>query len=99
MTGFLQICAALGGFTFIATPITALAMWRKTKAEAKKIGVDATAVLTDSAIKLLKNVQEEAEGLRRDLAAMSNQLRVVEDLLRQNGIPVPAWAPRRNGAM
>lgn len=108
MTVFLQISAALGGVTFLSGLITALVLWRRSKAEVKKLNVDAAAVLTDSAMKVLQNVREEAEGLRKELratrdelAGVRGQLRTVEALLRDNGIPVPTFdfPPYRNGVV
>ena len=106
MSTFLQFCAALGGLTFIATPITAVALWRKSKAEAKKINVDAASVLTDSALKVLTSVDRRAEKLglqleetQDELRAVRSHLIVLEGLMRAHDVPVPpfVWPPQRNG--
>jgi chromosome segregation ATPase len=112
LTLLLQISAALGGLTFLAGLITALAIWRKSKSEAKKIDVDAAAVLTDSAMKVLTSVEQRAEKLGRQLEAtqekldetqdemraMRRHMGVLEDLLRARGVPIPEFQwPQRNG--
>lgn len=110
MTLFLQICAALGGFTFVGGIITALAMWRKSKAEATKAGADAASVLTDRALRAattsIENLEKHAEKLGQQLDRTTDELRalrrhmaVLEALLRDRGVPVPQfdWPPQRNG--
>lgn len=100
MNTLLQVGAALGGLTFIAGIITALAMW-------KKSGADAASVLTDRALKAattaIENVEQQAEKLgaqlertqgelektRDELRAVRRHMGVLEGLLRQQGVPVP----------
>ncbi len=110
MSLFLQICAALGGLTFLGGIITALAMWRKSKAEAKKFGADAPQVLTDTALKpasvVMAELKEQAKELKVELAktraelqAVREHMDVLEDLLRLNQIPAPKFVwPAPNGA-
>lgn len=85
MSVLLQIGAALGGLSFIAGIITALAMWRKSKAEATKTGADATSVLTDTALKAattaIASVQAEAEKLGRQLVKTQDELELTRDEL------------------
>lgn len=108
MNTLLQVGAALGGLTFIAGIITALAMW-------KKSGADAASVLTDRALKAattaIENVEQQAEKLgvqlertqgelektRDELRAVRRHMGVLEGLLRQQGVPVPdlEWPLRR----
>lgn len=111
MTVILQIGAALGGLTFVGAIITALAMWRKSKAEANKTGADAASVLTDTALKAatsaIKNMEERAQKLgeqlektQDELQAVRRHMGVLEMLLRQRGVPVPEFVfPPRNGAV
>jgi SpoVK/Ycf46/Vps4 family AAA+-type ATPase len=78
LTLFLQICAGLGGLTFVGGIITALAMWRRTKAEVTKSGADAHAVLTETAMraaeKAIAKVEERAEKLGEQLDRTSDEL-------------------------
>lgn len=110
MTLFLQICAALGGLTFLGGIITALAMWRKAKAEAGKTGADTIQVLTDNALKaassaienLSKQLEQTQEALtetRDELQAVRRHMGVLEQVLRQHQILAPefVWPSRRNG--
>jgi len=94
-----QIGATLGGFTFIAGIITALALWRKTKAEVKKTDVDAASVLTDSALSIVKDLRGELAETRQQMQALRSHMGRLEGLLRDRGVPVPDfdWPPR-NGA-
>lgn len=82
----LQIGALLGGLSFIGGLITALAMWRKSKAEATKTGADASAVLTDTALKAattaIASVQAEAEKLSRQLVKTQDELELTRDELQ-----------------
>lgn len=111
MNLLLQLGSALGGLTFIAGIITALAVWRRAKAEASKTGADAASVLTDTALKsaakAIANLEQQAEKLGHQLDKTTAELRavrrhmgVLEDLLRERGVPVPqlSWPPQRNGA-
>lgn len=109
MTWFLQVGAALGGLTFVSGVITAFALWRKSKAEAKKTGADAASVLTDTALKAatsaIKNMEERAQKLGEQLEKTQDELQAVrrhmgrlEMLLRERGVPVPDFVfPPRNG--
>ena len=85
MTLWLQIGAALGGLSFLGTLIGALAMWRKTKAEAKKIGVDAATVLTDTALKAateaIEHVEQQAAKLGAQLERTQGELELTRDKL------------------
>lgn len=102
MTVLLQIGAALGGLSFLGGIITALAMWRKS-------GADAASVLTDRALKAatssIENLEKRAETLSVQLDRATDELRalrthlgVLEQLLRQHAIPAPDFVwPRRNG--
>lgn len=110
MSVLLQIGALLGGLSFIGGIITALSMWRKSKA-------DATSVLTDTALKAatsaITNIELQAEKLgaqlektRAELETTQDELRAVrrhmgtlETLLRAQGAEVPkfTWSPHRNG--
>jgi DNA repair ATPase RecN len=78
LTLFLQVCAGLGGLTFLGTIIGALAVWRKSKAEAGKTGADAIQVLTDNALKAattaIENVEKQAEKLGRQLEQTQDEL-------------------------
>lgn len=102
MSWLLQVGAALGGLSFLGGIITALAMWRKS-------GADAASVLTDRALKAnatamenlgqqLEQTQEALEETKGELQAMRRHLRVVEQLLRRHDIPAPEfeWPLRRN---
>lgn len=103
MTLLLQISAALGGLTFVGGLITALALWRKTSAEARKIGVDTASVLTDTALKAatrsIENLEKQLESTSDQLRALRRHMTVLEGLLRQSGVSVPEfdWPPYRNG--
>lgn len=102
MSVLLQIGAALGGLSFVAGIITALAMWRKS-------GADAASVLTDMALKAatssIANLEKHAEKLSAQLDRTTDEMRalrahmgVLEQLLRQHQIPAPEFVwPRRNG--
>lgn len=110
MSWLLQVGAALGGLTFIGGVITALALWRKS-------GADATSVLTDTALKAateaigqveqqavklgtqLEKTQGELELTRDKLQAVLRHMRILEDLLRASGVAVPdfVYPPQRNG--
>jgi hypothetical protein len=96
VTLFLQVCAGLGGLTFIGGIITALAMWRKN-------GADAASVLTDRALnaatKSIENLEKQLERTTEELRAVRRHMTVLEGLLRQSGVTVPEfdWPPRRNG--
>jgi hypothetical protein len=109
-TTLLQIGAALGGLTFVGGIITALAMW-------KKSGADAASVLTDRALKAattaiekveqraeklglqLEKTQDQLEKTQSELRAVRRHMGVLETLLRAQGVPVPelVWPPHRNG--
>ncbi len=99
MTWILQVAAALGGLTFFGGIITALAVWRKSKSEAKKTDIDAASVLTDSALKIVKDLRTELRETRTEMHALREHMGTLEDLLRQRGVPVPQfrWPPQRNG--
>lgn len=111
MTWLLQLGASLGGLSFLAGLITALSLWRKSKAEAAKTGADATSVLTDTALKAatrsIESLEKHAEKLSEQLDRTTDELRalrahmdVVEQLLRQHQIPAPEFVwPRRNGVV
>lgn len=110
MSWLLQVGAALGGLTFIGGIITALAMWRKS-------GADAASVLTDRALKAateaigqveqqaaklgaqLEKTRDELEKTQDELRAVRSHMVVLEGLLRARDIPVPqfTWTPRKNG--
>lgn len=99
MATLLQIGAALGGLSFLGTIIGALAVWRKSKAEANKAGADAASVLTDSALSIVEDLRVELRSARAEIGALRRHLSVVERLLREQGIPAPEfdWPPHRNG--
>lgn len=83
---FLQICAGLGGLTFLGTVITALALWRKSKAEANKTGADAIQVLTDNALKAastaIDKVEKQAEKLGQQLERTQGELAKTQNELQ-----------------
>jgi hypothetical protein len=94
----LQIGAALGGLSFVAGIITALAMWRKN-------GADAASVLTDRALRAatssIENLEKQLERTTEELRALRRHMSVLEGLLRQGGVTIPDfdWPPTRsNGA-
>jgi DNA repair ATPase RecN len=86
LTLFLQIGAALGGLTFFGGIITALAIWRKSKAEARKAGADAVSVLTDTALKAastaIAKVEQQAEKLGHQLERTQGELEKTRDELQ-----------------
>lgn len=86
------VLSILGGMSFIGTGIVALSQRRKVRA-------DAASVLTDSALKIVKDLRNELEETRSEMNALREHLGTVEDLLRKQGVPVPQfrWAPPRNG--
>jgi signal transduction histidine kinase len=85
LTWLLQVGAALGGLTFLGGLITALALWRRSKAEAKKTGADATSVLTDTALKAattaIANIEKQAEKLGEQLVRTQDELEKTRDEL------------------
>lgn len=109
MNTLVAILAGLGGLSFVGTAINAYAQRRKIKAEEHKTGVDATAILTETATELLVPLRAELRETRKEFAdtraelvetraevsALRGQLTVVEGLLRTNGIPIPefVWPP------
>lgn len=111
MNTVVTVLAALGGLSFVGTAINAYAQRRAVRAQEKKTGADATAVLTETATELLVPLREELRmarrdnaDLRRDLAdtraelgALRTHLVIVEDLLRQKKIPVPEFAWPHHG--
>lgn len=86
MTLLLQIGAALGGLSFLAGLITALALWRKSKADATKTGADATSVLTDTALKAattaIANIEQQAAKLGQQLERTQDELEKTRDELQ-----------------
>jgi hypothetical protein len=93
----LQIGAALGGLSFVAGIITALALWRKN-------GADAASVLTDRALRAatssIENLEKQLERTTEELRALRRHLSVLEGLLRQSGVTIPDFdwpPPHRNG--
>lgn len=86
MSSFLQICAGLGGLTFIGTIITAIAMLIRSKAGATKTGADTIQVLTDNALKAastaIGNVEKQAEKLGRQLEETQGELAKTRDELQ-----------------
>ncbi len=100
MNWLVTVLASLGGCGFIGSTIVALLNRRKIKAEASKTGADAAAVLTGSALELLKRVQDEAIGLRAELKearaeidAMREHMDTIQGLLRAAApeVPVPPF--------
>jgi len=92
-----QVLGAMGGIAGIGGIIVALAQRRNLNAKAKKTGVDATAVLSDTAIDLLNEVRRELHDTRSEMAALRDHVVRLEGLLRENGIapPVFRWIPQR----
>lgn len=86
------ILSILGGMSFIGTGIVALSQRRKVRA-------DAASVLTDSALKIVKDLRTELEETRSEMHALREHLGGLENLLRQRGLPVPQfrYSPPRNG--
>lgn len=100
MSLLVQIGALSGALSFLGTIIGALAMWRKSKAEAAKTGADAASVLTGSALSIVEDLRGELRSARAEIGALRRHLSAVERLLREQGIPTPDldWPPSRNGA-
>lgn len=92
MSLLLQIGAVLGGLSFVGGIITAVALWRKTKA-------DAASVLTDSALSIVTDLRGEIAVTRQEMRALRSHISRLEVLLRQHGVPIPDfdWPPPRNG--
>jgi hypothetical protein len=97
------VFSALGTASFPVTAIIAFALRRKIKAEASKTGADAAAVITGSALELLKEARDEARGLRAELKearveidALREHMDVIQGLLRDAApsVPIPAYRPR-----
>lgn len=102
MTSFLQVCAGLGGLTFIGTIITAIAMLIRSKAGATKTGADTIQVLTDNALKAastaianlekqLGQTVDELAKTRSELQGVRQHMDVLEQLLRQHQIQAPQF--------
>lgn len=99
MNVLVQIGAVLGSLTFVGTVITALAMWRKSKSEAKKTDVDAVQVLTGTALTMVEDMRAELAAARQEMKALRTHMGRLETLLRAAGMSVPEydWPPHRNG--
>ncbi len=112
MNGWIVALASLGPASLLGTVVNAYIQRRKLRADESKTEADAAAVLADTATQLLKplrnelrETRDELGNTRRDLrttraeiTALRDHLDTVEGLLRQNGIPVPAFTwPRSNG--
>lgn len=84
LTSFLSWIGA-GGFPL--TIIGALVWRRKIKAEAAKTGADAAAVLTGSALEMVKEARDDLKEVRAELAnvldAIHTYTETIQDLLRQ----------------
>lgn len=113
MNTWVTVLAALSPISLLTALVVAATTRRKIQAEATKYGADAAAVLTETATELLEPLRSELtrtgrrltetndqlEKTQREMSALRRHLAVVEDLLRRNGIPVPAfvWPPPGNG--
>lgn len=99
MSVFVQIMASLGGLAFVGGIITALAVWRKSRAEAKKTDVDAVQVLTGTALTMVEDMRKELAAARTEMQALRTHMGRLETALRTAGMAVPEFHwPQRNGA-
>lgn len=95
MSVLVTVLSVLGGCSFIGT-ITVAVMQRK------KVGADAASVLTGSALQIVEDLRTELKGARSELretraelGAVRRHMGVLEQLLRERGVPVPelTWPP------
>lgn len=112
MNVWVTVLAALGPASLVGTLVNAYVQRRKLRAETTKTGIDAVAVLTETATELIAPLRQELALTRddlsqtrqrltetqREISALRTHLGVVEGLLRANGIPVPEFVwPHSNG--
>lgn len=92
-----QVLGTLGGVTGLGTLVVVLAQRRFINAKAKKTGVDATAVLSETAIDLLNEVRRELDDYRGELAALKEHVVKLEVMIREKGGTPPTfqWQPPR----
>lgn len=81
------ISSLLGVCSVPVSVIIAFAMRQKIKAEALKTGADASAVLTGSALEMVKEARDDLKEVRAELAdvldAINTYTETVQNLLRQ----------------
>lgn len=90
-----QALGALGGVAGLGGLLVVLAQRRLINAKAKRQGVDATAVLSETAIELLNEVRRELEITQSKVEALQEHVMKMEVLLREKGVtpPVFVWRP------
>ena len=103
-----QALVAVGGLVGLSSPIVVLLQRRKINAEAKKTGVDAAAVISDTAIELLQAAKVTATEAKVDVEKLGGEVRALrrhvarlEELLARHGIEAPPFVwpgPSRNGS-
>ena len=94
--------SALGVFGGAATLVYANATRRKITAEAKRLEIEPSALMTQQAMEMYDRLRAELKETRADLrteeaksARLEEHVRALEDVLRDHKINPPPWPPLR----
>lgn len=90
--------AGLGGLAGISSLIKVNSERAKAKAEAKKIGVEADAIVSDQALEMYalarkeaQEAKEEAQECRRMVSALESHVDKLERIMWDNGLKPPLF--------